>query len=108
MCEPHASVYTVKIPLKVVHFARIQYHIRHSIACMDMQGALCFDDGYVGKQPMAWKEHCAECWLKEVHESMDRFTGRRDVTETEITSKTMLNTMQSIDQSLCKASVESE
>ena len=57
---------------------------------MDMQGALCFDDGYVGKQPMAWKEHCAEYWLKEVHESMDRFTGRRDVTETEITSKTIV------------------
>ena len=25
---------------------------------------LCFDDGYVGKQPEAWKEYCAEYWLK--------------------------------------------
>ena len=22
----------------------------------------CFDDGYVGKQPVAWKEYCAEYW----------------------------------------------
>ena len=24
-----------------------------------------FDIGYVGKQPVAWKEYCAEYWLKE-------------------------------------------
>ena len=23
----------------------------------------CFDSGYVGKQPVAWKEYCAEYWL---------------------------------------------
>ena len=23
---------------------------------------LCFDDCYVGKQPVAWKEYCAEYW----------------------------------------------
>ena len=23
----------------------------------------CFDNGYVGKQPVAWKEYCVECWL---------------------------------------------
>ena len=22
----------------------------------------CFDDGYVGKQPVAWKEYCTEYW----------------------------------------------
>ena len=25
----------------------------------------CFDNGYVEKQPVAWKEYCVECWLKE-------------------------------------------
>ena len=38
-------------------------------------------NGYVGKQPVAWKEHCAEYWLKELQEGMDKCTGRRDVTE---------------------------
>ena len=23
----------------------------------------CFDNGYVGKQPVGWKEYCAEYWL---------------------------------------------
>ena len=36
----------------------------------------CFDNGYVGKQPVARKEYCAEYWLKELQESMDRCTGR--------------------------------
>ena len=52
----------------------------------------CFDSGYVGKQPVAWKEYCEEYWLKEVQESMDRCTGRCDITE--ILLKTTLNTMQ--------------
>ena len=38
-------------------------------------------NGYVGKQPVAWNEYCPENWLKEPQESMDRWTGRRDVTE---------------------------
>ena len=25
----------------------------------------CFDNGYVGKQPVAWKKYCAEYWLKK-------------------------------------------
>ena len=25
----------------------------------------CFNNGYVGKQSVAWKEYCAEYWLKE-------------------------------------------
>ena len=54
----------------------------------------CFDIGYVGKQPVAWKEYCAEYWLKELQESMDRCTGRRDVTG--IMLKTALNAIQSI------------
>ena len=27
----------------------------------------CFDNGYVGKQPVAWKEYCVDYWLKELH-----------------------------------------
>ena len=40
-----------------------------------------FDNSYVGKQPVAWKGCCAEYWLKELQESMDRYPGRRDMTE---------------------------
>ena len=39
----------------------------------------CFDNGYVEKQSAAWKEYCAEFWLKELQESMDRCTSR-DIT----------------------------
>ena len=46
----------------------------------------CFDNGYVGKQPVA---------RKKVEESMDRSTGCRDITE--ILLKTVLNTIQSIN-----------
>ena len=45
---------------------------------------------------MAWKEYCAEYWLNELWESMDRFTDCRDMTE--ILLKIALNTIQSIDQ----------
>ena len=41
----------------------------------------CFDNGYVGKQLVAWKEYWAEYWLKELQESMDRFTGCHNITE---------------------------
>ena len=33
-----------------IHFSLITVH--------------CFDNGYLGKQPVAWKEYCAEYWLK--------------------------------------------
>ena len=29
----------------------------------------CFDNSSVGKQPVAWKEYCAEYWLKEHQET---------------------------------------
>ena len=35
--------------------------------------------GYTGKQPVAWKQYCAEYWQKEF--SMGRYTGRRDITK---------------------------
>ena len=57
---------------------------------------LCFDNSYVGKQPVAWKECCAEYWLKELQESRDRGTGYRDITE--ILLKMAFNTIQSISQ----------
>ena len=46
-----------------------------------------------GKRPVAWKEYCAEYWLKELQESIDT---RRDITE--IMLKTALNAIQSILQ----------
>ena len=54
----------------------------------------CFDNGYVEKQPGAWKEYSAEYWFPELQESMDRFTGHHDITE--ILLKKALNTIQSI------------
>ena len=37
----------------------------------------CLDNGYVRKQPVAWKEYGAEYWLKEFQESIYRC----DITE---------------------------
>ena len=42
----------------------------------------CVDDGFVRKQPVAWKNDCAVMCgvlVKRTQESMDRFTGRRDI-----------------------------
>ena len=58
----------------------------------------CFDNGYVEKQAVAWKEYYAEYWLKQLQKSMDRCTGHHDITE--ILLKTALNTIQSICQEL--------
>ena len=58
----------------------------------------CFDNGYVGKQPVAWKEYCVEYWLKELQESLDRCTGIRDINWS--TVETALNTIQSINFSM--------
>ena len=52
-----------------------------------------FDNGYVGKQLVAWTKYCAEHWLKELQESMCGCTGRRDTTV--ILLKMALNTIQS-------------
>ena len=50
-----------------------------------LTAVLCFDHGYVGKQPVTWKE---------LQESMDRCTGRGEITE--ILLETALNTIQSV------------
>ena len=55
----------------------------------------CMDNGYVGKQSVAWKEYCMVYWLKELQESMDRYTGHLYITE--ILLETVLNTIQSIN-----------
>ena len=47
----------------------------------------------MGKQQVAWKEYHAEYWLNELLESIDRCTGRSDITE--ILLKMDLNTLQS-------------
>ena len=57
-----------------------------------------FRIGFVGKQSVAWKEYCAEYWLKELQESMDRWPDFCDITE--VLLKTALNTIQSINQSI--------
>ena len=54
-------------------------------------------DRYVGKQTVALKEISTGYWLKELQETMDRLTGRRDITE--IMLKTALNTIHSINHS---------
>ena len=54
-----------------------------------------FDNGNVGKQPVAWKEYCAEYWLKGLQESMDGHTGHHNTAEIQL--KTALNTIQSIN-----------
>ena len=83
--ESHSSVglenrrSLVRSPARPIFFPKIDdshYERIHS-SPIDVH---CFDDGYVGKQPVAWKEYCAEYWLKELQESMDRCAGRRDIT----------------------------
>ena len=44
-------------------------------------GVCCFDNGYVGKQPVGRKEYCANYWLKKLKESMDRCTVSHNITE---------------------------
>ena len=56
----------------------------------------CFDNDYVGKQPVARREYCSEYWFKELKESMGRCTDHCDITE--LLLKTALNTTQSILQ----------
>ena len=41
----------------------------------------CFDNGYVGKQPVACKEYCVEYWLKDLLESMDWCACLHEITE---------------------------
>ena len=58
----------------------------------------CFDDDYVRKQPVAWKEYCAEYCLRELWDSMDRCTGCCDINEIKL--KKTFNTIHTISQSI--------
>ena len=40
------------------HRERIDSFLSHCVHC--------FDNCYVGKQSVAYKEYCAQCWLKEL------------------------------------------
>ena len=62
------------IPDSAIFFPRINDNHCDRIHC-SLTTVCCFDSGYVGKQPVAWKEYCAEYWLKELQKSMDRCTG---------------------------------
>ena len=64
----------------------------------------CFDNGYVGKQPVDWKQYCAEYWLKELQESMDRCTGRRDISEI-VENSVKHHTINQLNQSSLRASL---
>ena len=82
------------IPARPIFFPRID-----DIYCDRIYSSLTtvrsFDNGYVGKQPVAWKDYCVENWLKELQESMDRCTGHSKIPE--ILLKTALNTIQSVN-----------
>ena len=69
------------------HCNRIYFSLTH---------VYCFTDGYVGKQPVAWKEYCTEYWLKELQEGMNMCSGHCSITE--ITLKVAIKTIQSINQ----------
>ena len=49
--------------------------IHSSLTCV-----CCLDKGYVRKQPVARNEYWAEYWLKELPESVNRCSGRYDIT----------------------------
>ena len=57
-------------------FRRLMIVIATGFIPLSLTALNCFDNGYLGKQPVTWKEYCAECWLKELQESTDRCTGR--------------------------------
>ena len=84
--EPHSSVYSVKedgrslfrSSSRPIFFPRTGKS-RSDRIHSSLTAVHCFD--YVGKQPVAWEEYCAECWLKELQESIDRCTGRHGMTE---------------------------
>ena len=89
----------VRFPARPIFFQRID-----DIHCDRIHSSLtavhCFDNGYVGKQTVAWKEYCLEYWFKKLQESTGRLSGHRD--KTEILLKTALNTRQSINQAFAK------
>ena len=64
----------VRSPARPIFFPRINDSQSDRIHC-SLIVVRCFDNGYVGKQPEAWKDYRAEYCLKELQESMDSCTG---------------------------------
>ena len=93
--EPY-SWSLVRSSARPIFFPRIDESHRDWIHS-SLTAVYYFDSGYVGKQPMALKEYCAEYWLKELQVSMGRCTGLRHITE--ILLKTGFYTIKSINQS---------
>ena len=82
----------VRSPARPIFFPRIDDSHCDKIHS-SLTAVRCFDNGYMGKQSVVWKEYCAEYWLREVQqENMDRYTGRRNITEIQL--KKALNTIQ--------------
>ena len=79
----------VRSPARPIFFPRIyDSHWIHS----SLTAVPCFDNGYVGKQPVAWKEYCTESWSKELQGSKDMCTGLRDITENSVKNHTITTT----------------
>ena len=106
--EPHSSASSlpdlrigrllVRSMARSVFFPRINDNHCNRIHS-SLTSVCCFDNGYVGKQPVALKEYCmVSHTLKELQESMDRCSGHRDLTE--IVLKTVLNNIHTINQSV--------
>ena len=70
----------VRSPVRQIFFSRINDSHCDRIHSF-FTAVHCFDNSYVRKQPMAWKEYCAEYLLKGLKERMDRCTGCRDITK---------------------------
>ena len=87
----------VRSPARPIFFPRIDDNHCDRIHS-SLTAVRCFDNGYVEKQPVAWKEYCVEHWLKELQGSMDRCTNRRVISK--IPLKTALDTIQSINKSI--------
>ena len=60
----------VRSPARPIFFLRIDDSHCDRIHS-SLTAVCCFNNGYLGKQPVAWKEYCAEYWLKELPESID-------------------------------------
>ena len=82
-------------PTRAIFFPRID-DSRCDRIHSSLTAVRCFNNSYVGKQPVAWREYYAEYLLKELQEKTDRCTGHCNITE--ILLETALNTVQLITQ----------
>ena len=99
----HCSVCSIDLKIRGLWFESTVWPMCfpriNNINCDRIHSSLttvhCFNNCYVGKQPLTWKEYFEYfVRLKELQQSIDRCTGLRDISE--IMLKTALNTIQSI------------